>query len=701
MTTRILSARYPFVIVLGVTRHRHHTSEARPGAAAKPGFRPDIQGLRAIAVMLVVLFHSGVQTLSGGYVGVDVFFVISGFLITTHLLEMLELDGRISFGRFYAKRARRILPAALVVAALTLVAAWIWMSPLLMRSVVSGAIATALYVPNFFFAVEDTDYLAETTPSVYQHYWSLGIEEQFYLLWPALLALGFWLCRRRERRVMVLIAVVTTASFLACVAMMGISQPWAFFSLPTRAWELGVGGLVAFLLRSGARWLQWRGTGLLAWAGLAGIAVVALTFDDATVFPGWTALPPVLATAAMIIGGAAPGNLHATRLLAVAPLQFLGAISYSLYLVHWPLQVIPQAATFSADTLPLEQSLALGAVAVPLAWLLHRCVERPVIGWSVLRQRPQWLTGLVAVGASLAVVVASGGIALASAKQPLSTERAAPAATAGVDPAGTSFVPANIAPQLDAVAADNAPVYDSGCHNKGSEADPSGCRVGDDPEAPLVFLVGDSHAASWYPALEKLAEQGKIRLDTNSKNSCLPLEAEQQLEGEPFDSCAQWRDGVLERIDEEQPDLVLLAMYDNPERISPQAGTPTSTLWHDGLASTLERIDGPQVAVLNDVPTQQRTPDQCLSKHLEDAELCATDREDAFQDDLVQAEDAAIEEASGDVRRVDLTRYFCNAETCPAVIGNTVVFRDNHHLTQTFSRQMDQPMWHQIAPLLA
>src|SRR5699024_9519084 len=140
----------------------HHTDPA-----AKPGFRPDVQGLRAIAVLLVVLFHAGVETLSGGYVGVDVFFVISGFLITTHLLESLEREGRIRFGRFYARRARRILPAALLVAALTLLASWIWLSPLLMRSVVGGAIATALYGPNYFFALQDTDYLAESTPSVY------------------------------------------------------------------------------------------------------------------------------------------------------------------------------------------------------------------------------------------------------------------------------------------------------------------------------------------------------------------------------------------------------------------------------------------------------------------------------------------------------------------------------------------------------
>ena len=671
---------------------------ARP--AAKPGFRPDIQGLRAIAVILVVLFHAGVETLSGGYVGVDVFFVISGFLITTHLLESLERDGRIRFGRFYARRARRILPAALLVAALTLLASWIWLSPLLMRSVVGGAIATALYGPNYFFALQDTDYLAESTPSVYQHYWSLGIEEQFYLLWPALLAVGFWLCRRRERHVMALVAVVTAASFLAGVAMMDISQPWAFFSLPTRAWELGVGGLVAFLLRSGARWLRSPLTGLLAWAGLAGLAAVVLTFDAATAFPGAVAALPVLATAAMIIGGAAPGALHATRLLALAPMQLLGAISYSLYLVHWPLQVIPQAVTFSDAPLPRAQTLALGAAAVPLAWLLHRFVERPVIGWRLLREQRQRLTGLVAVGASLAVVVGSGGVSLAGAKQPLTSQREAPGSVHELDPVGTEYVPANLAPGLDSVADDNPSVYDAGCHNDHTDSSPEGCQVGEDPEAPLVFLVGDSHAASWEPALERLAEQGKIRLDSNSKDSCLPLEIPQKLREEPYDSCTQWREGLLQRIDEEQPDLVLLAMFNNPGRLLDVHEEDSGTLWHEGLAATLEEIDGPQVAVLRDVPYQRRSPDKCLSMHLEDASACAVPREEAFRENLLAAEDAAIDEAGDEVHGVDFTRYFCNAETCPTVIGSTAVFRDSHHLTRTFSEQMSQPMWEEIEPLV-
>ena len=667
-------------------------------APRRSGFRPDIQGLRAIAVLLVVLFHSGVETLSGGYVGVDVFFVISGFLITTHLLESLEREGRIRFGAFYAKRARRILPASLLVAGLTVVAAWIWMSPLLLESVVKDAIATALYVPNYRFALEDTDYLAEATPSVFQHYWSLGIEEQFYLFWPAVLALVFWLCRRSERRVILAVAVLTAASFLACVLLMDVSQPWTFFSLPTRAWELGVGGLVAMLLRSGAAWLHSPRTGLLAWAGLAALLVIALVYDEGTPFPGWTAALPVLATAAMIIGGAAPGRLHANRVLSVAPMQFVGAISYSLYLVHWPLQVIPQAAAFSDEPLPLTTRLALGAAAVPLAWLLYRCVERPVISWTRLREaRLRW-TGMLAAAASAALIATAGGVQVAATQQSLATGQTVASEEAGENPQGTEVVPANLTPSLDEAEDDNPVVYESDCHRSQSDSDPSGCQVGENPDAPLVFLFGDSHAASWYPALEELAERGEIRLDSNTKSSCSSLDIALLDEDVPYTSCEQWRDGVLERIDAEQPDLVILANYHYLETPVSDTSTDLATQWQEGLSSTLSRIDGPEVAVMKDVPDQQRTPRLCLSQHVEDARRCAVPLEDAFVEELVRAEDAAIEGTGA--HRVDLTDRLCNEENCPVIIGNTLVYRDGHHLTETFSRDLTEPLWEQLEPLV-
>ncbi|WP_193105941.1 acyltransferase family protein [Brachybacterium sp. FME24] len=672
-------------------------AEAPSGAATakKSGFRPDVQGLRAIAVLFVVVYHVGVPWLSGGFVGVDVFFVISGFLITTHLLESLATHGRISFGSFYAKRARRILPASLLVGVLTVLASWIWMPPLLMSEVVKGAVAAATYVPNLLFAVQGTNYLAETSPSVFQHYWSLGIEEQFYLFWPAILALGFWLCRRSERRLLVLVATLTAASFLLCVVGMGISQPWTFFSLPTRAWELGAGALVAFLMRTDARWLRAAGTGVLAWIGLALLVAVGLLYQAETPFPGYTAALPVLATALLIIGGAAPGRAHANRLLSLAPFQLIGAISYSLYLVHWPLLVIPQTAAGENSPLPLWIRLLLGLAAIPLAWLLYRFVERPVIAWPVLRQRTPIWTGAAALLASLALIATAGGTYFTTTQADTATDQKASQEAPTKGPAGTDFVPENLTPSLEDAESDNPAIYDNDCHRSEASTDASGCQIGDNPDAPLVFLFGDSHAASWYPALAQLAEDGKIRLDTNTKSSCYSADLPELLEGVPYTECSQWRQGVLERINSEQPDLVLLANYvDAP--IELEGGMDDfANRWQEGMESTIGSISDSEVAVLADVPNQGSAPAICLSENLEQAQECAIPRSEAFAPDLVAANQAAAE-ADG-ATYIDLSAYFCNETFCPTIIGDTLVYRDGHHLTAHFSRQMATPLWDELS----
>lgn len=673
-------------------------SQQAPRAGKKSSFRPDVQGLRAIAVMLVVLYHAGVQTLSGGFVGVDVFFVISGFLITTHLLESLQTHGRIPFASFYAKRARRILPASLLVAGLTVVAAWLWMPPLLMTQVFEGAVATALYVPNLLFAVEGTEYLAETSPSVFQHYWSLGIEEQFYLFWPALLTLGFWLVRRSERRLLYAVAVLTLASFIACVVWMEISQPWTFFSLPTRAWELGAGALVAFLMRTGARWLQRPGVGLLAWVGLAALIAVGVLYDESTPFPSYTAALPVIATALMIVGGGAPGGLHANRLLSLAPFQVIGAISYSLYLVHWPLQVIPQVAAGDDVTLSQAVRLLLGAVAIPLAWLLYRFVERPVIAWPGLRNRRPLLTGAVALTASMALIATAGGTHLATSQAETASEQTASQEELTADPAGTDFVPANLTPSLEDAESDNPVIYSNDCHRDQGSTDSSGCQIGDNPEAPLVFLFGDSHAASWYPALAKLAEEGKIRLDTNTKSSCYSADLPLLLDGVEYAECDQWRQGVLERIDEEQPELVVMANYAGGELELEGGNDDFPARWRQGMESTIASIDGPEVAVLADVPDQGESPSVCLSEELDDAGECSETAADALSPELIEAEQAAAD--SGGAQYVDMTSYLCNDQTCPTIIGNTLVYRDGHHLTARFSEQMAPPLWEELGEQL-
>jgi peptidoglycan/LPS O-acetylase OafA/YrhL len=290
-------------------------------------FRTDIQGLRAIAVGLVVLYHAGLPGLGGGYIGVDVFFVISGFLITNHLLADLFRSGKIGFASFYAKRARRILPASLLVVVLTASASLLWIAPLQLKAVIQDAAATALYVPNMLFAVQNTDYLSDQTPSLFQHYWSLGVEEQFYIVWPALIGAGFVMVRRSERGL-----------------FWGLAAPWAFFSLPTRAWELGVGGLLAFGVRSP----RWRPSPAVArlggWFGLSALVAAGFLYTDATVFPGLAAVGPVIASAAVIYFGNWRSRGDPSVLLSLRGIVFIGTISYSLYLVHWPALVIPAQA---------------------------------------------------------------------------------------------------------------------------------------------------------------------------------------------------------------------------------------------------------------------------------------------------------------------------------------------------------------------
>src|SRR4051794_2053939 len=316
-------------------------SRARDSGSPEPGgFRADVQGLRGIAVLAVVLYHAGLGFVPGGFVGVDVFFVVSGFLITGLLVREVGTAGRVHFAEFYARRMRRLLPAAALVLLVTAVVSVRALPPLRVHSALLDVRAAALYASNYRFAAAGTDYLnADAPPSPVQHYWSLGVEEQFYLIWPALLMVAVVLARRRGRSAMaggtVALLAVTAISFAVSMWLTDADQPWAFFSLPTRAWELSVGGLVAL----GAAW--WRRlpvsvAATAAVAGLGGVLGSVLLIDAGAPFPGTVALVPVLSTAAVLVGGSAWHRSSSQLLLGAGPLQGAGRISYTWYLWHWP-----------------------------------------------------------------------------------------------------------------------------------------------------------------------------------------------------------------------------------------------------------------------------------------------------------------------------------------------------------------------------
>ena len=345
-------------------------------------FRPDVEGLRAIAVIAVVLFHMKVGGFEGGFVGVDVFFVLSGFLITQLLLRELETSGSVSLHDFWARRARRLLPASCLVLVVTVIASRFMLAPSLLRDVGRDAIAAGLFVVNFVFANRLGDYfnaqLGDLTPSPLLHFWSLAVEEQFYLLWPAtLLLVARWLPRPAafRRNLLIVIAVISVASLAASVWMTNNEPTWAFYLLPARAVELLAGAGLA-LAGTGLRSVNVRFRAALGWFGVVGVVYAVLAYDESVAFPGTAAMLPVLATVLIVAsGGFEPFRFGPGVILGLAPMQWIGRHSYAIYLWHWPALVLSEAKW---GPLSMGQRTIVVAVSLLLSVASKALVEDPV-----------------------------------------------------------------------------------------------------------------------------------------------------------------------------------------------------------------------------------------------------------------------------------------------------------------------------------
>ncbi|WP_370065350.1 acyltransferase family protein [Mycobacterium sp. MAA66] len=652
---------------------RHPRDLTNPPSRPQRPKRPDIQGLRAIAVGLVVLFHADIPGFGGGYVGVDVFFVISGFLISTHLMEGLREKHRIGFAAFYARRARRLLPAALTVIIATVAASAIWASPVQFGSVVNDAIAAAFYVPNFAFAATATDYLTDKTPSLLLHFWSLGVEEQFYLLWPLLLLFLFrWFGLRIKMAAAM--GTLTALSFGLCIWLTRESQPDAFFLLPSRVWEFGFGAIVALILLNGRRALPDRLAAAAGWIGLAGIIGAGTLFSPATAYPGSAVAVPVVCAALLIAAGATPHGPVA--LLGRRPFTWTGDISYSLYLVHWPALMLPLAATGYLHPLPMWLRGLIAALCIPAAWLLYTYVEQPGQRFAWLTAaRPRRTLGVAAAGMACVTGVALLGAAVLH--PPLNAGRPADPTMLVADPIGTPFVPSNLTPTLITAHDDLPSINASGCMLQRQSADPTGCRVGANSAAPRVVLFGDSHAAQWYPALAALADKGVIRLESHTKTACPPA----AVPGAYYPQCDTWRRTVIHNIAAGPPALVLLAGY---ARLYLANDDRPTQRWRDAMSATVAQLPRrSQIAIIADTPSTGVNPSLCLGRFVNNADRCALPRAAAVYPDARRAEQDIV--SAGQAGYLDYVELFCNATTCPGILGNTLVYRDGTHITATVS----------------
>jgi peptidoglycan/LPS O-acetylase OafA/YrhL len=683
--------------------------------------RTDIEGLRAIAVLAVLLFHAGVPGLGGGYVGVDVFFVVSGFLITSLLVAEKTNTGKVSLGAFYARRARRILPVSALVAVATLIASWIWLEPLRLRSLSNDVLAVALFSSNFVFANRGADYLQSALPpSPLQHYWSLAVEEQFYVVWPALVMLvcigvGTQTIRNVRLRVGVTAGIAAVASFVACMALMNSSQPWAFFSPHTRAFELAIGALVA-VVPIGASITLVRVNALLAWCGLAGIIATVIMFSETTTFPGPWALAPVMATAFLLRGGNA--SLWAPdALLRLAPLQWLGSRSYSAYLWHWPVIIIVAAAL--DKKLSVFEGLICLMISLALSEFSYRCVENPV-------RRNHKIVGIRALVLSVSLIaVVSGSAVLAQNNQPtldggvaatpptLITESSttvnsnvstttipvkpelpnpSPPVEAIVQAMSATGLPSNITPSLQGAISDMPTIYSNNCHASFSATRPKKCVYGDVTSSTVIGLYGDSHAAQWFPAFEKLAIKRNWKFISYTKRGCPPADIPtySKVLGKVYKECAPWRENVLQQMVTDGVQTVFIAQFDR--LLSASTRVPMwQKEWRVGLQSTIDQLTAKGITpvLMEDTPYPGQDVPTCLSRHYTNVQLCNPIISSAFREDMHQM----LEDFDAVDTHVLWTRqWFCTDVGCPTVVGNILVYRDDNHMSVTFASF--------IAPLL-
>lgn len=648
-----------------------------------PKYRSDLEGLRAVAVLLVVLYHAGISQVPGGFIGVDIFFVLSGYFISQQLWGQLEQNGKVSLVDFYTRRIRRILPAASLVIAVTALLAWALLSPVYASEIGWDAISAALNVANIRFSIISNNYFdTAAAGSPFIHFWSLGIEEQFYLFWPLIfLAVGFAMpksgggnARRRKALVIGLMSVVTFSSFVWSVYQTGIDQTGAFYLLPSRAWELGLGGLLAV---AATRFAPHRLVSVAASAvAFAMIAYTVVAYTDKTPFPGLGALLPVVATALLVLAGSTR-NI-AGGLLSIAPMRAIGRWSFSLYLWHWPILVFLDQKLGAQNNIRFK--LFAMFLAVILAAATYAFLENPIRFSARLKQsaRSTFRFGAIALlmgavaGTPMVAQAALGGsqsIAVASNIRTIDL-----ALREGLKP---HPVPINLTPSLaNAKDTSRGLTATTRCMANFADVVFPDCEFGNVNSNFTIWLVGDSHANHWFPAVKKVVDKYRLRLVVHARAGCPILDVvltDSNNNKAQHTLCAAWTKQVMTAMQADQPDLVL------------DAGTTPIVGKH--VASYVNQINrmktfAKQVLVLGDTPHTGIDTPTCVSQHLDDASFCKMDRSNPEGMNIPRLE-AGVGRAvkAAGVPYIPTSDWVCINQDCPVVVGNVLLYRDVSHLT--------------------
>lgn len=642
----------------------------------KLGYRPDIEGLRAIAILLVVAAHAKVPWLQGGFVGVDVFFVLSGYLITALLVGEIVSTGRLDFGAFYARRFRRLVPGLVLMLVVISALAWALLSPWQQTELAGSAASAALWVSNFHFAFAQLDYFgADAGKNLFLHTWSLGVEEQFYVVWPLLLALSLKAFGREgagavsSQRLRWVLGLVCLVSLVLSLWLTYTYPRLAFYMMPARCWQFALGALVWMVFGREKLgpvqdwqtlsertwvWLGWLGLGIVMFAGLA--------FGPDSAYPGWRALIPTIGTGLVLAAGGQTAH-GVAGFLSTRPLQALGRVSYAWYLWHWPILLLG-ISLYGDRSLLLRVVLAVTSLG--LAALAYRFVESPLRHQPRLVQRP-----LIAVPATLVALVALG---LAFIQW----------SGAAIEEQGS-----HAQERVATAKGDTSVLYIMGCDSWFHDAKVHACQFGDAQAPHLAVLMGDSVGAQWFPALKEhfMAHGWQLRVLTKSACPMVDVSIFYDRIGRVYNECTEWRRGALAYIKAHRPDLVVLGSTTG------YALTPAE--WEKGTSSLLKAISGSSgsIVMLRPTPLLPFDGPDCLASNGKLSQWLTLGHrcESPSTTDRNQAVTGAMEAAASgfdNVRLLDMNDFVCPQNLCRAQMDGRIVFRDSQHLSASFARSM-------------
>ncbi|MEV9641428.1 acyltransferase family protein [Mammaliicoccus sciuri] len=642
----------------------------------KKRFRPEIEGVRTIATLLIAVYHIWLGRVSGG---VDIFFIISGYLITLSLLSRIEKTGSVKFFDFILGITRRLFPQALFVSIVIGFMCLVFLPKIEWSEIIAHMAASTFYYENWRLAFDSVDYLArENSASPFQHYWSLGIQGQIYIIWPLFICLVFFIAKKvlktPVRKTFLTAQLVVFAGSLAySVYQTHINQPWAYFDTFARMWEFSIGGI--FALISPYLIFNKRFNTVLGWGGLAIICLTGILLPVSTVFPGYLALVPISGVLFILISAENSTKLGVDRLLSIKPFTYLGGLTYGIYLWHWPLLIFYHAF-MKTTTVPMIDGIIILLFTLLLSIISTKQLEIPFLMMKWDKKKGNFVTvlGILLVFAASSIFSISMYIQKTQASMLNLTrnDKDYPGAKSILynvkPPEGLDLIPSPLAIKTD------LPSFyeDTECLGQ-DRTEVRKCSYGvlDKPDYVLA-LVGGSHSGHWFPALEIVAEELNFRIDLYNHDGC--RFTDEDPENHLTKTCLEWNENLIKELKEEPPDLIFTTATLNKRDKVPL-----------GYINQWKELEGiTKIFAVRDNPRMKKKIPACLESARSPLD-CAIDRSEGVSE-VVPWENT--EGIPSNVIFADLTDYFCDDKTCYPVIGNIIVYRDNNHITAEYSKSL-------------